>query len=92
MQTPVVWSISHGGRGLSRARSNWLHAVAVTPPRIGEDLNLKSNLTLTYALPESIIMETKCSSYFLSLVMKSYGVSIQIKAVEQYFYVVPYLF
>ena len=32
----MVWSICYGGRGLSRARSNLLHAVVVTLPRIVE--------------------------------------------------------
>ena len=32
----MVWSVCYRGRGLSRARSNLLHAVVVTLPRIGE--------------------------------------------------------
>ena len=35
VKTPVEWSIFHGwgGGGVSRAHSNWFHAVAITLPR-----------------------------------------------------------
>lgn len=36
VKTLVEWSIFHrgvGGGGVSRARSNWFHAVAITLPR-----------------------------------------------------------
>ena len=37
------WPVSHGGKGLLRARSNWRHAVAVSLPIIGESSNNNNN-------------------------------------------------
>ena len=50
------------GEGLSRARSNWRHAVAVTLPIIGESNKIKSIFRISY---EPISYNLKKNDHFM---------------------------